>query len=611
MNRERGYALIMTLGFAVILTMMATILLVRNKATSDNQGQYTTNVRLDSVADAAVNHALVYLQNDPDWIAGFQRQTLPNTGGEYTITFNPNPDTRTNAVGESTNNLSGTGLANGPRGDNTVVPGTAELVVQVQERGLSKSYKVVVKGQANTADQLPISTDGRIRLRGDVEISGIKSVIDPEPVEAMIHSNYLGTEVPIEWSGAPGEEAVITGTVGASSSVDPDMGAAQLLGSPPVETNTPRRQLGSIDILDTIQNKRGAAPANLGSFGTQTLGDGSGQEFYVNGDLNIDGDLILNGAELYVEGKLTVNGTVEGSGGVYVAGDPQQPDQPATEFFGSANISAGDGKLALFSKGSVVLKGFDGKNYLEQLGQSDPTAQAALDEMQLALNANDQLLQNENILTIQDRSTPAGIRRLEILRSLGDFPNGNSVGGFNRAPLVLADLVDANGAGPAERFMSKRLRDTSSFFNGGGTHYGGDQIVLAAFNPDDPSTYRGMYDSVIDQYNNAQLPGYNWDQLWGRVRTYSNNISWDRIGSASFKGEIYTNGYFYSENDVSILGSVQVHDDGSQAPSTQGGEAISPGDLFLRSGSNIVFVQEDEQGQSTTGLGTLHPAVWY
>lgn len=65
-------------------------------------------------------------------------------------------------------------------------------------------------------------------------------------------------------------------------------------------------------------------------------------------------------------------------------------------------------------------------------------------------------------------------------------------------------------------------------------------------------------------------------------------------GKASFVGLLYTNGYVYAEQKVSVAGAVFVRDDGSQTTEDASNEGfgMKPGDLGLKNGARLVYVQE-------------------
>jgi hypothetical protein len=85
-------------------------------------------------------------------------------------------------------------------------------------------------------------------------------------------------------------------------------------------------------------------------------------------------------------------------------------------------------------------------------------------------------------------------------------------------------------------------------------------------------------------------------------------VDYDKIGYSTFQGLIYTNGAFYSGNEINVIGAVIVNSDGTQPPIDIGGVTLEPGDLFLDKGTNVTFVEElfDDSGNSGT---TGPPAV--
>ena len=71
-----------------------------------------------------------------------------------------------------------------------------------------------------------------------------------------------------------------------------------------------------------------------------------------------------------------MNGTIKGNGAIFVKGD--------TSFRGNSELGGSSQVLALFSEGNVKLEGFDGTQYLEAQGLSNPDFQKWNDDAKWA-----------------------------------------------------------------------------------------------------------------------------------------------------------------------------------------------------------------------------------
>ncbi len=152
--------------------------------------------------------------------------------------------------------------------------------------------------------------------------------------------------------------------------------------------------------------------------------------------------------------------------------------------------------------------------------------------------------------------------------------------------------------------MEERLTYVSDLFKGGGYHFGGDINVLNNFDPDDPSTQAGLLDSVGDQYASH-------GHLWGQVVALHNQVGFGKTASSSFQGLIYTNGYFYADQEVNVVGAVMADDDGTQQSVTRDNQTVNPGDIFLNNGTSLTFNKAYfDEAQSQTNIGPLTLTSW-
>lgn len=140
--------------------------------------------------------------------------------------------------------------------------------------------------------------------------------------------------------------------------------------------------------------------------------------------------------------------------------------------------------------------------------------------------------------------------------------------------------------------MLQKLQDTADIFSPNGNVLGrADSVARDNFNN------FGQTAGIIDAANDLNDPALKL-AAFNTVR----QINYDRLGSSYFQGLIYTNGGFYADNQVTVLGAVVVNDDGSQSPFTAAsGDTVNPGDLILKGGSNITYVKDFFFGPNAGG----------
>ena len=85
-------------------------------------------------------------------------------------------------------------------------------------------------------------------------------------------------------------------------------------------------------------------------------------------------------------------------------------------------------------------------------------------------------------------------------------------------------------------------------------------------------------------------------------------MGYDRLGSANFFGMVYTNGAFYADNEVTVVGMLVAADNGSQQPVTLEGTdvEVSPGDVYLNTRTSVTYVEDffEDPGDTTTSTTT-------
>ena len=153
------------------------------------------------------------------------------------------------------------------------------------------------------------------------------------------------------------------------------------------------------------------------------------------------------------------------------------------------------------------------------------------------------------------------------------LPAPPSIPNAERRSLLKVRLtLEQERTGQTRDFLVKKLTRTSDFFAGA---FASEQESIQSEFLASGGLIRGAVDSINDLGNSpaAQVAVFN------TVR----QLNFDGLGSSSFQGLVYTNGGFFADNQVTVLGAVVVNDDGSQEPfDTPGGE-VEPGELHLLS----------------------------
>lgn len=534
------------------------------------------------LAQAGIVEAVTELENDDAWVTGFTNKSLAGVPGTYTLTFNTTGAPFTEF--ESVNNSDGMNPDN-YQGANKVPAGCASLVVTAEVGMARRTVEAIVR--VNNGEYLaryPIHSGGRVVMRGDVLVNGIKSQSDPTAVPGDIRST-LSTNVNdiIYWDNGGGTgTADITGTVGTTSNA---AGAVNLSGYTPdggVEIGTPQPPVRDVNILAKIAAKTGAATPTINTSGTTLLSGGG--DYYYSGDLTINGDLKLQGVQLYVDGALTVNGSITGDGAVYVGGD--------TKFMGDARVTASSpDKIALFSQGNVELEGFDGTAYMNSI-TGDSTLTAAWNQLGNSIH---------DFQTELGSSPSLGVgSTLDMIRS--EISNAGSTHGTTngRTPNAAGTLVSRLNAQPqssARDAMITKFQELEDLFY---AHSNGSSAEIAALNAlANNNLITGSFDAAIDngRYDLVNL-----------MLAYAQAIDYTSLGTSYFQGLVFTHGSLYAHHEVTILGAVVAKDDGTQSSVTIGSDTVDPGDLFLTNGTRVTYVEDfftDDSGSGGAAGGVL------
>lgn len=609
---NRGVALVTVLVFAVVMfTMLKAVVHLATQGTFKSASHFERTAALFLV-EAAVADALQEFEKDPGWTHGFDQKRLSDSPGHYTMHFQ---DTAPFGPTDSVNNIEGGSPVDGFRGPGSVPAHCAELVVTAKVGRTLRQIRVLV-GEPSLAEpnRFAVAANGNILMRGDVRVSGLKSLEQGDPVPVLFQSNRAAVEADIiRWQPVqPSDSATIDGEVRVvSPAVDAidfgnDPAAYQMDGS---QTGVAPAPIGRVDVSSKVDDRAGLPGFSFSPTGQNELPEGG---HFHDGSLTLNGDLILGDSDLYVRGSLTVNGTIRGRGSVYVAGDTALKGD--SRIF--ANTSAGVG---LFSEGNVTLTGYDGSAYVEAVVGSDPEAQVWWQDMTATVEDFKAYTEPLMLVDEEQRQQKAG----ELLDDNADpyVETLTDVLGFDISPLPHAEgrspnatgklrtFLESQAASSTRDFMVARLdyiqrlfadhEPTETGFNPPGTT--AEQIMLAWENGDS-ETYYGWLDAAED----------SMDLECGlRLLYESRQLNYDAIGTSYFQGTVYTNGYFLATNEVTIIGSLMTAGDpNSAAPEVVAGYSVKPGDIVLDNNTQIVLSQEfptasDAAGPSLTAFSWI------
>lgn len=321
-------------------------------------------------AEAGVNRAIAEWSNDGTKTWAINLTNIPvgqDPQVTYSLVFDPN---------HSINNFNAAASAPGPLGPTSVPPDTAYLVVEGRSHGRTRQVEALVCRGSFFGEPVALASDGPIDLQNTVTIRGLKSLDETVETAVEVYSTNSSAGPLITHAG--GGSVLVKGNLSSNSS-DPNSIAGNLR-APGVVTGRvsegqSKKLPANIDITGKINALRsagtGLTPTLAGSVTTLSP-SGSNRDYFQSGGINYNGDLILDGTNLYVDGDLTINGGIRGKGTVFVKGQ--------TTFKGDSHLQThNDQGIAILSKGSVTLDGFDGttylRNFLTSQGQ-DPVSTA-------------------------------------------------------------------------------------------------------------------------------------------------------------------------------------------------------------------------------------------
>lgn len=602
----------MCLMFVSLLVVMmgALLLVVRDKLFQSQAYQNQTAALY--LAELAVADAMYELGQDPGWTTGFTNKSISGVDGSYTVRFHT-----TGGVAPSThsvNNFDGQS-PDSHYGTATLKPGECSLVAEATVGRSTRVVEAVVDlGGGLLPVGGPLVVDGQILMEDRVTVDGIRSLREPAPIEANLHSNL--SDAANNLIQIDDTNVAISGTVSIVSSETGsiNLGSYTPGGGPPsfgaaAITFTP------IDIAGTVSSKSSAAsipsPVAVDIGINPSSGDPSaayldvsvltydgGPEYYNGGDLFV-GDLKLEGASLYVNGDLTVNGAITGSGSVWVNGN--------TSFRGSSDITtANPDKVALYSQGNVRLEGFNGGQLINQYRASGiyaPEIGIAWDRIQDG--HNDMLTTSASLASVEDLGPGNGFDagtadgRSLIGSGFGNSFSPTTAKGY-AAALTYEDpgrddggyhlqtsptgqrWLFARGASPDRDFLIRRFFELYKL-NFGPADDGPDELFALSEARAGRLGY-GAIDAINDQV---------WVEGLPLIDGYLQSFNLNHLGSSYFQGQIYTKGYFESLNDVTIIGSLVTQiTPGARGVANLTDGVPDPGDVIMRNGSRLLYVEE-------------------
>ncbi len=574
MRNRRGAALLTVILATLVLACMVKALVLLGQRGAFQGRRDLGKAQLVSLSEAGVADVQSELAQELDWATGLSKR-MPS--GTYTVTFGP-----TSSVN---NMLNKNGSVDGPRGPSTVPPRTADILVVAEADGVKRTVEVLLQKRFMKETPFAMHASGKIRLVGDVRVDGIKNLggANPTIIPAGIHSNLAdpnATDIITYTNGGDADKrGVVTGKV---SCVSPNPNALRLenLQSEGEKRGDSKAPDPPIDIDAEITANR-SRPAPVIESGTTTLAPGT--KSFHQGNLEINGDLNLDEANLYVSGNLTVNGAITGKGAVYVGGK--------TAFRGDSKVLANnDQGIALLSKGSVELAGFDGTAYLNGvLGSSPNLTETRRYLAQMADIAADPVASGGG------QTTNGPIRAL--MQSLNGLRSRFT--GTTQHVGVLTSLIEElegrPGTDAQKRFMVKKLKTVNGFFDDFGGGYGRSKqgAWLAG----------GLAPGALDEEIANTGPGA--DRVWWEVTRSLHQMDLNRLGSSYFQGIIYTNGSIHATNEVGVVGAVWARDNGSQT--AEGGR--QPGDIVLENGVKLTMVERYVTGESGGASTVGYPTV--
>lgn len=599
-HRVRGMALgVVLLLITVVVVGLAALLATAGRGLFASS-QYQGRAIAKQAAEAGLARAQATLEADISF-GGRLEEELTEGQGRFVVDFT---GAATSKV-RSYNNLASSVALGIPAGD---LPAHSAFIVAI---GSYDGFEVVLKAQVKAADEsLKFAglASGVLEFDGSSTVSGLTSFTSGVSIEAGLHSNTTEPGSAIVWNGSAGDVLSVTGMVTSSAPA----GSIQLspLGTVSVKgtlTDQPPVPQLDYDIRELVERHSSSPGTPFPPAGLVTLGPGV---HYFAGDQVIQGDLRLeNGAELYVKGNLTVNGSIEGSGTVAVT--------KFTTLKGSSYLSATEGQyVALMSREGVSLTGFDGTSFLNTFTSSTPSLASDWNEVQGAI---------KGLQDMTDPTKPPGDWAGEKPYSNGDFD-------LTRQPLstkngAAARLEHAMPSGATGTFLAQKFYDIRLFYHKAWFDMD-DVMVFDYVTPGhDRRAYAkellgdyltgaldpkkgGLADVLTSQDANFESLDSELQSGILRVRARIQMEDLNRLGSAWFKGFVYSNGPIYVANEVTAIGAMETQGLEGVPDRTFGHRTLKAGDMYFAKGSELIYVDELLRSPAALGRSGLLKVVF-
>ena len=325
------------------------------------------------------------------------------------------------------------------------------------------------------------------------------------------------------------------------------------------------------------------------------------------------GEIQLNNSNLYVRGNLDVQGSIRGTGSVYVNETTHVRGDTIVRYSSVGLASTGDidpnEGVGLFSKGDILLEGYDGEQYLEDHVLGGPTSpvRKAWNDSKQALEEMDSLL-NIHKWDGMDNATKAefdSYRRVlgQDIAFPADIPSWAS---GQEQLRVVADAVEAQPSNAEQRFLKKKLNELADTFDAGASFYPGTGMgpkQLAVENFLSQGDLRGSVDSALDiKYDGVEDP---LDDAFRIAALQVQQLNFKGMGHSYFQGVIYTEGSLQVKTNLQIVGGILANGESG------GGPFPGPGDILLGNGVSIVFPRDQfRYGRGVGGTGQLGVSAW-
>jgi hypothetical protein len=618
---NKGFALFVTLMISGLMVMLLSVTIFSARGGS----VFTQDYYAKTAAFCAAETGLAILQQRLEASTDFgsfaetaNSEATPFGTGVYSYRWDSS---------HCINNLKGNTPVAGPYGD--IPPRSAYLKVEGEALGHVETIECVIGRKDSDFITSALVASGKIFFAGDVEITGERSHDHLTKIPSDVISNYAkdswtGT-VPLHYERKAGDSARIDGVV-RSASPRPDAISSDLrAAADEALTDQAPVPLANIDVAAEVRSRSSYdAPPAMG-------GEISGN-LYQSGNYMVPGDLVLNDANLYVDGNLTVIGSISGRGSVYASG--------STTFSGDSMVASQDTGVALYSQGNVTLTGFDGSQFMDAF-----TAAAGGDYPAMWQQAK------LNMGLISDYLDSGDPRYLRVYNSDSDYFWGSEIGklinilsndadlSVSPHPTLPTSQVKKNSlyhlgkllegqSSPSGRFMHDKMKALRSgpatkgyppSFNNltgalGITYYSPTHVqemreFLETGALTDGNLNHFIWVKVSRLEGNPQYAAVTDPEVDLGLRKITNwmrNYEYDKLGSSYFKGAIYTRGALYAANEVTVVGSIAVVADPSQADNTPAftpvdGVSLRPGDVHLANGTNITHVADLIPGSQPGG----------